>query len=601
MNKNREIKKGLAMLMILSMTGSLTACSSSTKSNNTATSGNSNSNAAGTDVAAEGTSDTSGEVDPLIYPEETVTLTCYSQLANYSGEQTGWFAQVLLDKFNVKLNIIPDTDGVYDTRCESGDLGDLVCWGTDGDDYINAVNNGLLYDWNEDDLLTDYGPYIKENMQAALEKNISINPDGLLHGFGHNVATSSEDHDLFFYTWDLRWDLYKELGYPTINNLDDLNQLFLDMKEICPTDDNGNPAYAVSLWPDWDGNMVMYVKAMATAYYGYDELGFGLYDMATGTYHDFSETDGPYLTMLKFFNTLYQEGLLDPDSMTQTYDDVSSKTKNSGTFFSIFNYIGSDAYNTEEHMEDGKMMASMVPTEASPIVYGMNVSGGNRIWSIGAKTQYPELVMAIINWLATPEGRLTSDYGPKGVTWYYDENGGTCFTELGEACHKDTKTEVPEETGYYTKEFDDGNNQIANITWATNALNPESKLGEKYNCDTWVSRQTPATYEIDQDWRTFTGFEDRQSYMNTTNYSIAVGTSYSETAKSDDLKAVWDQVKEVVVNYSWKAIYAENDEEFDKLVAAMIGMTKSYGYDQILEWCNNEAAIRYALEQAVTQ
>ena len=54
------------------------------------------------------------------------------------------------------------------------------------------------------------------------------------------------------------------------------------MKEICPTDELGNETYAASLWPDWDGNMVMYVKAMATAYYGYDELGFGLYNPTNG-------------------------------------------------------------------------------------------------------------------------------------------------------------------------------------------------------------------------------------------------------------------------------------------------------------------------------
>ena len=52
-------------------------------------------------------------------------------------------------------------------------------------------------------------------------------------------------------------------------------------------------------------------------------------------------------------------------------------------------------------------MTTLLPDEAVPITYGMSVYGGNRIWSIGAKTQYPELCMAIINWLSTPEGRMT--------------------------------------------------------------------------------------------------------------------------------------------------------------------------------------------------
>ena len=80
-------------------------------------------------------------------------------------------------------------------------------------------------------------------------------------------------------------------------------------------------------------------------------------------------------------------------------------------------------YNSDSHAAEGKAMYPCPPEEATPIAYGLNVYGGNRIWSIGAKTEYPELCMAILNWLSTPEGRMTSEYGPKDVCWYYDENG----------------------------------------------------------------------------------------------------------------------------------------------------------------------------------
>ena len=99
---------------------------------------------------------------------ETITLEVYSQLANYSGLQTGWIADILKDKFNVKLKITPDGDGVYETRMESGDLGDIVIFGNDGDDYTGAVKAGVLYDWNEDDLLKKEGKYIYKNMPDAI-------------------------------------------------------------------------------------------------------------------------------------------------------------------------------------------------------------------------------------------------------------------------------------------------------------------------------------------------------------------------------------------------------------------------------------------------
>ena len=83
-----------------------------------------------------------------------IKLDFYSQLANTKGIQTGWGADVLKEKFNVELNIIPDADGVYQTRAQNGNLGDIVIWGSDSKDYVDAVKNNLLLDWNEDDLLT---------------------------------------------------------------------------------------------------------------------------------------------------------------------------------------------------------------------------------------------------------------------------------------------------------------------------------------------------------------------------------------------------------------------------------------------------------------
>ena len=66
------------------------------------------------------------------------------------------------------MTIIPDSDGTFDTRMESGNLGDIVVFGSTGNDYQRAATSGMLFDWNEDDILSDYGPYIKANMPYAL-------------------------------------------------------------------------------------------------------------------------------------------------------------------------------------------------------------------------------------------------------------------------------------------------------------------------------------------------------------------------------------------------------------------------------------------------
>ena len=116
------------------------------------------------------------------------------------------------------------------------------------------------------------------------------------------------------------------------------------MQEICPTTDTGKKTYAVSMFSDWDGDMVMFVKATA-AIYGYDEFGFGLYDMNTQTYQDALDKNGMYLRCLKFYNTLYQRGLVDPDSMTQTFDDCYADYKDGAAdFFAVALLIAAAVY-----------------------------------------------------------------------------------------------------------------------------------------------------------------------------------------------------------------------------------------------------------------
>lgn len=548
-----------------------------------------------TDPTVAPTSEALLEAEDLadIIPKETTEIVVYSQLANYSGEQLGWFAKVMLDKFNVKLTLINEGDGVFDTRMESGDLGDIVVFGSDGNQYMSAYQGGMLLDWNEDDILADYGPYIAANMKEALAKNASIS-GGVTYGFGHNVATSSEEHEAFFYHPDIRWDLYKQLGYPEVNTLEDYIPVLEEMVKICPTSDSGAKTYGVSLFPDWDGDMVMFVKSTA-ALYGYEEFGFGLYDVNTQTYQPCLEDGGMYFRCLKFYNTLYQKGLLDPDSMTQTNEGMTEAYQDGAAFFNIFNWMGSGLYNSEEHKAAGKAMLTLAAKDSKTLVSGCNVNGSNRIWSIGANTKYPELCMAIINWLCTPEGCMIANNGPKGVTWDYDDQGQPYLTELGIKCKADGETEL---TGEYAGKYNDGANQINNSTWSVDATNPDA-TDATYNYQFWDSYLNKEDTEIEQDWKTFTGTKVADEYLENTGFSVALGTAYSPTEKSKELKLVWDQVANCIKTYSWQAIYAKTDEEYDKIVAEMKTKAEEYGYSQCVEYQQNEAVLRKAAEDAV--
>lgn len=537
-----------------------------------------------------------------------VTLNVFSQRANFEGMQGGWMGAIMKDRFGVELNIIKESGNTLTTRMEAGDLGDIVVWGTDGEDYKAAVDAGLLLDWEEQDLLKQHGSYMYEHMQSALEKNRRVSGDGKIHGIGNGIAaedeSGKEQHQEFMYAWELRYDYYVELGCPEVKDLDDLFDVFVKMKENHPTDDEGKETYAVSIWPDWDGNMVMYPKSLASAYYGIDEFALGFYDFTTNEFIDPLRINddgsyGPYLEMVQYFNRLYRAGLLDPDSDIQKNDQASAKVKSGRTFWSIFNYAGSAQFNSLENLESGKGMYTVVPEEATPVVYGLSPLGGNSLWTIGSKTKNPELCMQIINWFATPTGNLEQQYGPQGLCWYYDENGKTCFTDLGRTASADQNTELvsdnPDYQIYCGDTFKNGMQQINNIVWSLDAINPDS--GETFNKKGWASEKTPlADGNIELIWRENNNANSMDEYLDARGkFVISQKYSYAEGKKDADLKVVWEQVTKSITTWSWKAIEANTEEEFENAINEMLKEAKSYnngeGYNQCVEWSENEAKI----------
>ena len=69
--------------------------------------------------------------------------------------------------------------------------------------------------------------------------------------------------------------------------------------------------------------MVMFPKAMVTAYYGYDDFGFGFYDTENQKYIPAIEENSPYIEMLKFYNKL------------DVYKRQASTPASGGTYFPL--------------------------------------------------------------------------------------------------------------------------------------------------------------------------------------------------------------------------------------------------------------------------
>jgi len=531
---------------------------------------------------------------------EPIDLVIFTQLANFSGEMQGWGAEVLRDKFNVNITIVSDTAGTLQTRMEAGFLGDIILFGHDGDAYRDASEAGLLFDWEEDALLATYGKYIYTYFPHALGKNKAIT--GTLHGFGHNIAGNMGDHDQFFYYPHLRWDLYKQLGMPVINTLEDFIPVLEQMVALEPLTALGTKTYAVSSFPDWDGDMVMMVKSTA-ALYGWYEFHMGLYCVTTGQWQNAfhpEEDGGWYLRALRFYNKLYQKGLYDPDSMTQTWDDVVGKYLSGAAMFNIFSWIAGN-FNTEAHKAEGKIMMPVVAQDQKNTTFGLNVYGGNRVWAIGANSHYPELAMQIINWFASPEGVLTYNYGPLGVTWDYDDDGEPYMNALGIAALEDGDNTIIKYKNWEGP-YSQGTFQHNNSTWAIDSVNPYSPSGNTFNWETWESTiLNREVSEIEQTWRDWSGYNRVDDWLIANDHrSISIATTYSPSPRPPELQVVWSRLQTTLKDGSWRAIYANSDEEFDAIVAEMTAEAYAIGLEDAIEWMMVEVNRRRAAEDAVT-
>ncbi len=309
-----------------------------------------------------------------------ITVDVFSMTANYQGIQGGWFGEVVKERFNMELNIIaPNVAGggdmLYETRLAAGNLGDIVMIGAENGQLEDAVDAGLLLDMTE---YQDIMPYAMQ-YTAGIEKmqNTIGNTDGIYaipsSVTGLAATDPSEGTEPVFSPY-LRWDLYGELDYPTINTLEDLLPVLADMQDLYPETESGEPTYAFSFFGDWDSNMMVWAKQPA-CFYGYDEVGFLLSKADGSDDQSIIDDESLYVRSLKFYFDANQMGLVDPESTTQNWDSVWAKYVDGQILFSPWSWLGQNAYNTLEHLEDGEGFM-LVPIQDMEIFsYGANPTG----------------------------------------------------------------------------------------------------------------------------------------------------------------------------------------------------------------------------------
>ena len=165
----------------------------------------------------------------------------------------------------------------------------------------------------------------------------------------------------------------------------------------------------------------------------------------------FAPAQPGYLEALRYFNRLYSEGLLDPESFTQTQQQMEAKTRDPespGVGMTISNLIGmhtdwsarqqgytetledfTSSFNYETKMSGTRykpMGPLQVPGAATPIFNPMmTVQGANSgRFAITNVCKTPEVAMRWVDTFCDNVYHANNiRFGPQGMFWDYDQDG----------------------------------------------------------------------------------------------------------------------------------------------------------------------------------
>ena len=531
--------------------------------------------------------------------EEFLVVDVFDNFANYQGIQSGWFGELVKNKFNMELNIIaPNVTGGGDTlfemRSAAGSVGDLLIVKADNGVLEDLVNAGLVYNMEED----LQGKGIMKHWEAIENLNSSIQQDGVFaipsEVSMHSPEISSEGTEPAYGPY-IRWDLYKELGYPKLETFEDLLPVLKQMQELNPTAADGTKTYGFSFFKEWDNNMMNAVK-QPCCMYGYDEFGVVLAKADGSDYQSIIDDNSIYVRMLQFYFMANQMGLVDPESADQNYDQCFEKYEKGQVLFSPWPWLGPSAYNTRVNTEAGKGMLFVPIKDMKIYSYGCYPYGNQGcVIAVGSQVKDPKRLVDFIDWLYSSEGIMANGAyllggtaGLEGLTWEMKE-GEPYLTEFGkEALLNGGNIQVPPEYG--------------NGTWTsgTSVLNfkpvaqcEENEEGIHYYYNMWDSVKEIEQPTIIQDWKTWMKADTTMEYLqNNDMLLVGQGISYIAPLEGTEQFTIRSQCKKAIQEYSWEMIFAQDYEQFESLLREMQTTVKSYGYDAILEYDMRHAKMR---------
>lgn len=575
-----RFKRLLSLLLVLSLiiAVAMTGCGNNTGSNKDGAT-----QAATTDKTADSGSKTNDGTTAISHDKE-LTIDIYDVAANYQGLQSGWFGKVVKDRFNLALNILAPQvagDALYQTRISSGNLGDIVL--LEPTDFSDCVQNGLIKDISAEIVncpnLMDYKTQID-----VYNNGLPGNDAGKTYGIPAemtNTSPTSYSQDVIYSSPLLRWDLYNEIGAPDIADLNGLLDALEEMQKIRPKTEAGDPAYAMTLWPDWDGgdNMLGIANVVQlTTWYG-EKIKGSVVLKPDGTFYKLTDKAGTYYKMLHFLYEAQQRGLVDPDSKDQDWNAVHPKIS-AGQVHLLWYSWQVGFWNTKEKIADGSayifipVKDQLYYTDSDPYY------GSGRIFGVGSGVDDEKYarIMEFLDWYASPEGATFQHCGIEGFNYTVGADGK--FTIMNENALMDNLP-VPEEHG--GGGYNDGFNAINQ--WIVHSISTNPNTGEPYNKEYWSTYKESIQTKMKKDWAAKFGAAEPAEWMKKNNVLlVSPNVSVSLPSDTNDVAVYRNSCGDVLEEYSWKMIFCGSDAKFDALWDEMVEKMNGNGYEELAKF-----------------
>lgn len=571
---NRNISKVITLLVLFAMVFTMAACGAS-KDNTGTTQATEATQAATTAAAAE---------------EPPVTLKYWIA---YDGLLTpGVHNDPIMQEFTKQTGVILDFEAnltveLYNAKLASGDLPDIMTFWTR--DVKNLVDGGNLIDMEP--LLAKYGQDIvsdkgkvefgKQFLSVGQNKLFAI-PSWSLGLDAQPVKSFDQGSGIGLY---LRWDIYKEVGYPEMTgDITNIIPILKQMQDKYPTAADGKKVYGLSPWfGEWDlWNFTIY-------YQGYDNKsaeGNGFLDIDVRTNamtSQIMDTNSTLWKGAKFYNKAYQAGVLDPDSLMQKYDQTVEKYKAGRALMGPCNWNvagGTAAYAKAGHPEQGYM--EIKPSSDYKMIGNLYKNPFTDRWAqaITKACREPEKAMKALNFLNSKDGMRLLLNGIEGVNWKLDSNGIPKWTDEMKKLHKEGTPQDLEAAGFgcYTHLYG-----YAENSWDS-----------KYNCQ--------AMFKFNEDPTELMATATQLQKDYTEHYKVAYPDQVMEQALPDqkvifdgsfqqmveptptDIKAIDDKLLNYLKINLVGAIPSKTDAEFEAQQKRIIDECKAMGAEKAAKW-----------------